>query len=151
MILTWVKEVISLPSPHINTIKIHDMTNQTETSLFERIGGMNALDAAVDIFYQKVLSDDRIKHFFDHTDMKIMRAKQKTFLAYAFGAPLKYEGKDMRAAHAHLVDKYGLNEDHFNAVAGHLSDTLKELSVPTQLIDEVMTIAESTRNDVLGK
>ena len=55
----------------------------------------------------------------------------------------------MRAAHAHLVEK-GLNEEHFNAVAGHLHATLQELNAPQPLIDQVMTIAASTHDDVLN-
>ena len=31
--------------------------------LFERLGGKAAVDATVDKFYDKVLADDRIKHF----------------------------------------------------------------------------------------
>jgi hemoglobin len=56
----------------------------------------------------------------------------------------------MRNAHANLV-KVGLNEDHFNAVMEHLGATLTELKVPSDLIAEAAAIAESTRNDVLGK
>jgi len=48
-----------------------------------------------------------------------------------------------------LVAK-GLNESHFNAVAGHLQATLEELNVPADLIAEVMAIAGSTKDDVLG-
>ena len=32
------------------------------TSIYERIGGEAAMDAAVDLFYRKVLSDDRSWH-----------------------------------------------------------------------------------------
>ncbi|MCX6294692.1 MAG: group 1 truncated hemoglobin [Bacteroidetes bacterium] len=116
-------------------------------SLFERIGGMNAVNAAVDIFYNKILADNSINHFFKNTDMKVQASKQKMFLAYAFGAPLTYTGKDMHNAHSHLK----LSEDHFNAVAGHLVATLKELNVAQNLIDEVVVIALSTKSDVLGK
>ena len=38
-------------------------------SLYDQIGGDAAVNAAVDIFYRKVLSDDRIKQFFDGVDM----------------------------------------------------------------------------------
>lgn len=118
-------------------------------SLFERIGGEGAVNAAVDIFYRKVLSDPSISHFFDTTDMEAQHAKQKSFLTMAFGGPNNYTGADMRKAHAPLVEK-GLNEDHFNAVAGHLQATLEELNVPADLIGDVMTIAASTHDDVLG-
>ena len=40
------------------------------TTLFDQIGGEAAVDAAVDLFYKKVLADDRIKHFFEGVDME---------------------------------------------------------------------------------
>ena len=119
-------------------------------SLFEQIGGEAAVDAAVDIFYRKVLSDDRIKHFFVGVDMSKQAAKQKAFLTMAFGGPNNYTGEDMRKGHAHLV-KDGLNDSHFDAVVENLANTLKELNVADNLIEQVGAIAESTRNDVLGK
>ena len=119
-------------------------------SLFESLGGAGAVDAAVDIFYRKVLSDDSISGFFDTTDMDDQRAKQKSFLTMAFGGPNEYTGKDMREAHAPLVEK-GLNDSHFDAVAGHLQATLEELKVPADLIAQVMAIAGSTRDDVLNR
>lgn len=120
-----------------------------ENTLFEKIGGIPAVDAAVEIFYAKVLADDRVSHFFRWTHMKTQAARQKAFLAYAFGAPLRYSGKSMRDAHAHLVD-IGLDHSHFDAVLEHLCSTLKTLAVPEELILEVGKIAESTRKDVLG-
>lgn len=120
------------------------------STLFEKLGGEAAVNAAVDIFYRKVLADDSISHFFDTTDMAAQHAKQKAFLTMAFGGPNNYTGLDMRKAHAPLVAK-GLNEDHFNAVAGHLQSTLEELNVPAELINEVMSIAASTHDDVLNK
>lgn len=118
-------------------------------SLYEKLGGSAAVDAAVDIFYRKVLSDDSINHFFDDTDMQAQHEKQKAFLTMAFGGPNEYTGSDMRKAHAPLVER-GLNESHFNAVAGNLKATLDELNVPAELADQVMTIAASTHDDVLN-
>ena len=77
-------------------------------------------------------------------------AKQKAFLTFAFGGPNNYTGKDMRDGHAHLVER-GLNDSHFDAVMENLGATLKELNVPDELIAEAAAIAESTRNDVLGR
>ena len=119
-------------------------------SIFDRLGGEGSVDAAVDIFYRKVLADDSINRFFDSTDMDDQRAKQKSFLTLAFGGPNDYTGQDMRTAHAPLVAK-GLNEDHFMAVAGHLQSTLEELSVPSELVAEVMAVAGSTIDDVLNR
>lgn len=119
-------------------------------TLYEKIGGDAAVNAAVDIFYRKVLADDRINQFFEGVDMDKQAAKQKAFLTMAFGGPHNYTGKDMRDGHAHLV-KNGLNDSHFDAVMENLGATLKELNVPDELIAEAAAIAESTRNDVLGR
>ncbi len=54
------------------------------TSLYEQIGGKEAVTLAVDIFYTKVLSDNRIKHFFNDIDMNKQKKHQTMFLSYAF-------------------------------------------------------------------
>ena len=116
-------------------------------SLYEKLGGAGAIDAAVDIFYRKVLTDDRISHFFDTVDMDSQHVIQKAFLTMAFGGPNNYTGQDMRNAHKHMK----LTEEHFNAVAENLVATLKELNVGEDDINEVVTIALSVKDDVLNK
>jgi len=118
--------------------------------LYEEIGGAPAVNAAVDIFYRKVLRDDRIKGFFTGVDMARQAAKQKSFLTMAFGGPNAYTGLDMRKGHAHLVQR-GLTDVHFDAVVENLAATLRELKVADNLIAQVAAIAESTRKDVLGR
>jgi len=120
------------------------------TALFDQIGGAAAVDAAVDVFYRKVLADDRVSHFFEGVDMDKQRIKQKGFLTMAFGGPHNYTGKDMRTGHAHLL-KMGLNDSHVDVIIELLGSTLKELGVADNLISQVAAIAESTRNDVLGR
>jgi hemoglobin len=111
-------------------------------TLYEKIGGDAAVNAAVDIFYRKVLADDRISNFFEGVDMEKQAAKQKAFLTMAFGGPHNYTGKDMRDGHAHLVAN-GLNDTHFDAVMENLGATLQELNVPDELIQEAAAIAET--------
>ena len=119
-------------------------------SLYDELGGAPAVEAAVDIFYRKVLSDDRISHFFDGVDMERQAAKQKGFLTMVFGGPNNYTGKDMRTGHAHLVAR-GLNDSHVDAVIEDLAATLRELGVGEDRIAQVAVIANSVRDDVLGR
>lgn len=119
-------------------------------SLFEQLGGQPAVEAAVDNFYRKVLTDDRVSSFFEDVDMDRQRAKQKAFLTMAFGGPHNYSGKDMRTAHARLVVK-GLNDSHVDAIIEILGATLREMGVAEGLIQQVAAIAESTRKDVLNR
>ena len=124
------------------------MSENNEATLYERIGGEAAVNAAVELFYKKVLEDHRINRWFENMDMDKQIVKQKAFFTLAFGGPAEYSGKNMRDAHAKLV-KLGLNDDDFDAVMEHLGATLKELNVPDDLIAEAAAIAESTRDDVL--
>lgn len=117
------------------------------TTLFERIGGDAAVDAAVDIFYEKVLADDRISSFFENLDMVAQANKQKAFLTMAFGGPNNYSGRDMRSSHASL----GLTEEHFTAVVENLAATLVQLGVSESDIGEVAKIADSVKDDVLNR
>lgn len=119
-------------------------------TIYDQIGGAAAVDAAVDIFYRKVLKDARIKKFFKGVDMNQQIAKQKAFLTMVFGGPVAYTGKDMRAAHARLV-QMGMNDSHFDAVVELLGATLTELKVPKELIGKIAAIAESVRADVLNR
>ncbi|MGH1471658.1 MAG: group I truncated hemoglobin [Cellvibrionaceae bacterium] len=118
------------------------------TTLFEKLGGAPAVDAAVDIFYRKVLSDDRIADYFDGVDMAEQANKQKSFLTMVFGGPNSYEGKDLRSAHAGMK---GLSDIHVDAVIENLGGTLAELGVAEDLIAEVAGIANSVRDDVLNR
>ena len=120
-----------------------------EPSLYEKLGD-EAIAKAVDKFYEKVLADDRVNGFFKGVDMDRQRAMQTAFLTYAFGGPNHYEGRDLRAVHAHLVAR-GLNDTHFDIIVEHLGNTLKEMGVSDEDIAQAAKVANSVRNDVLNK
>jgi len=123
---------------------------ETEASVYDQIGGSAAVDAAVDIFYRRVLADAYVVSFFEGVDMDRQAVKQKAFLTMVMGGPHNYTGKDMREGHKHLV-KRGLNSSHFDHILMHLRATLAELSVPENLIQTIIGVAESTRDDVLDR
>lgn len=118
-----------------------------ESSLYHQLGGKPAINAAVDLFYKKLLADDRAKQVFEDVDMKRQIRRQKEFLSAAFGGPISWKGKDLRTAHEGL----NLTETHFMAVAQNLQASLEELKVPQPLIAQVMTIAGSVKDDVLNR
>nr|1UVX_A Chain A, GLOBIN LI637 [Chlamydomonas moewusii] len=117
-------------------------------SLFAKLGGREAVEAAVDKFYNKIVADPTVSTYFSNTDMKVQRSKQFAFLAYALGGASEWKGKDMRTAHKDLVPH--LSDVHFQAVARHLSDTLTELGVPPEDITDAMAVVASTRTEVLN-
>lgn len=116
-------------------------------SLYQRLGGKAALDAAVDLFYVKLLADERVNFLFDAVNMKSQIRKQKEFLAAAFGSPVAWTGKDLREAHANL----DLREADFTAIAENLQAALVELKLDEKLVAEVMSIAGSAKDAVLNR
>jgi hemoglobin len=115
-------------------------------SLYQQLGGEPAIDAVVEKFYDIMLLDTRVNYLFKNTDMKRQRLMQKKFLNHVLGgAP--YDGKNMKEAHKKLK----LTDQHFDAVGENLAAAMKSLSVKQDLIDQVIAIAETTRNDVLGR
>ncbi|MCG8601987.1 MAG: group 1 truncated hemoglobin [Verrucomicrobiales bacterium] len=125
-----------------------DVRNKVDPkSLYARVGGQEAINAAVDLFYEKLLADERVNFFFDDVNMKVQIRKQKEFLSAALGGPEPWTGKDMRKAHENL----DLREEDFSVVAEHLQNTLVELKLDHKLVEEIMTLVASTKDDVLNK
>ena len=111
--------------------------------LYDRIGGDQAMDIAVDLFHRKLLEDDLVGRFFDDVDMAAQRLKQKSFLAMAFGGPYQYSGVE-------LVSKMGLEARHFDRISAILKETLEELKIGAPEIEEMMQVIETTREAILN-
>lgn len=119
--------------------------------LYDRVGGDKAMEVCTDLFYQKVLDDNLVSHFFEDTDMEKQRLKQKSFLAMAFGGPYQYSDLDLRAAHKPLIEKYGLSDVHFNRIIEIFKETLTELNISANEQQGMMEILESTRDAILNR
>ncbi len=122
----------------------------SSSTLYERVGGNSAVAAVVNLLYDGIIKDPLLLPFFDGIDVRRQKSKLVAFLSTVFGGSTGYSGEDLRQAHGHLVAR-GLSDQHFDAVADHLQSTLEELSVPATLVEEIMAIVESTRNDVLNR
>jgi hemoglobin len=103
-------------------------------SIYDRIGGHEALEVVVEDFYCRVLDDDQLSSFFAGTNMNRLKGKQVEFLAAALGGPHPYSGPSMKQAH----QGRGITMHHFNLVAGHLNDSLCAAGVPPETIAEIL-------------
>jgi hemoglobin len=105
----------------------------SESTLYQRIGGEIAVHAAVDRFYERVLADPSLNHFFINVNMARLKGHQFAFLSQALGGPKQYSGASMEVAHAKLA----IEQHHFDLVATHLVQTLQDLGVSEEVIGEV--------------
>lgn len=120
--------------------------SSSESSLYERLGGAPAIDAAVDAFYERVLADESVAPFFQGVSMPRQIKQQKAFFTTALGGPAIYKGRDMKEAHDHLA----IQEKHFGSIAQHLIATLQALGVGQELIDEVIAAISPLAGDIIN-
>jgi hemoglobin len=122
-------------------------TRGSTASIYERIGGKDTVDATVKIFYQKIVNDPLLQEKFAHIDMERQKLHQRNFLTYAFGGPNNYDGRSLRSSHK----KHNLQNAHFYSFTQHLRDTLEELNIQEDMIDEIMCLVVGTRKDILNQ
>lgn len=103
-------------------------------TVYDRIGGHEALEVVVEDFYCRVLDDDHLSGFFAGTNMNRLKGKQVEFFAAALGGPEPYSGAPMKRVH----QGRGITVHHFNLVAGHLTDSLLAAGVPEATIAEIL-------------
>lgn len=95
-------------------------------SIYEDIGGEDALITVVDDFYDRVLADPELVAFFKGTNMPRLKGMQVEFFAAALGGPDEYHGRTMKDVHLGR----GIGQSHFDLVATHLNDALSGAGVP---------------------
>lgn len=103
------------------------------------------MEAAVELFYAKLLADPELSPFFEGVNMEQQRRKQAKFMSLALGGPSGYTGRGLGAVHRHLVEEKGLRNRHFDLVLGHLGAALAELGVAQEVIAPAAAVVESTR------
>jgi hemoglobin len=115
-------------------------------SIFETIGGDSVFAEAVDEFYRKLLSDPVIAVFFESTDTARLTTHQRMFLTAALGGPDAYEGRDMRAAHAHLQ----ITDADFEKYLEFLAETLAEHGATPAHVAEVLEALTPLRAEIVS-
>ena len=119
-------------------------------SLYERLGGYDAISAVVSEFANRLFSDQKLESFFGGWSAdKQARFKQLNTLLVcnATGGPCLYLGRTMANAHQGM----GVNDARFDQVAGHLSATLDKFKVPKHEKDELLKIIGGLRGEIVGK
>lgn len=116
-------------------------------SLYEKLGGEEAIGKVVDYFYKNVLADESVSHFFENTDMEKQRRHQTKFLSFALGGPNQYSGNSMAKAHTGM----NIQPEHFQSIANHLRDALQHFNVKDEDINEALAHVASLKDDIIGK
>ena len=121
------------------------MNNKT---LYERLGGYDAICAVSEDLLPRLMSDSRLKRFWDHRgEDGLKREKQLLvdFLCSSAGGPMYYTGRDMKVSHTGMK----INEADWKAFMGHVNATLDAFKVPPTERGEVVAFIQSLKRDIV--
>lgn len=116
-------------------------------SLYERLGGVDAIRAVVDDFLVRVGADSRINMFFRGMDSDDLKAKLADLICEASAGPCRYTGRSMREAHAgmHIID------GQFDALVEDLATSLGRFAVGEPEKSQLLALLAGMRRDVVGR
>ena len=114
-------------------------------SLYDRLGGLAAIEAVVDAFVGRVAGDVRINPKFARTDIPRLRRMLVDQVCAATGGPCTYAGRDMRTTHAGLAITAG----EFDALVEDLVATLDSVGVGQAERDELLGALAPMRTDIV--
>lgn len=121
-----------------------------QKSLYERLGGYNAIAAVVDDFVGRLIADKQFERFFaGHSTDSKKRIRQHIVDQFcaAAGGPCIYTGRTMKDSHAGL----GITEADWDAAAKHLVATLDKFKVGEQEKKDLLAFVSSLKNDIVEK
>ncbi|MBX7170929.1 MAG: group 1 truncated hemoglobin [Pyrinomonadaceae bacterium] len=133
-----------------NATKDSGKLTTAEKSLYERLGGYDALAAVTDDFLGRLLGDKMFAKFFagaSNDSKKKIRQHIVDFLCMATGGPCAYTGRDMKTAHTGLM----ITKEEWDASVKHLIATLDKFKVPEKEKSEVLTAVGGLEKDIVEK
>ena len=116
-------------------------------TLFNKLGGQQGLEQIVDEFYKRILADNTLNHYFAHTDMVKQRHQQVAFFAKIFEGPDQYAGRSMEQTHTGMK----LQQQHFDAIAKHLSEAVAVRGVSPEDAKAVLTRVGTLKDAILNR
>jgi hemoglobin len=120
----------------------------TGDSLYARLGGYDAIAAAVTNLMPRLLSDPKLWVYWKGKSLDSRRRGDQLlidFLCAAFGGPVFYAGPDMKTSHQGL----GITHEEWDIALGHIGATLDALGVAAREKGEVLAAAESLKGDIV--
>jgi hemoglobin len=120
----------------------------TEKSLYERLGGYEAITAVANDLLPRLVGDPLLGRFWAHRGSDGMaREKQLLidFLCNASGGPVYYTGRPMKLSHQGMR----ISDTDWQAFRSHVDATLDAFAVPAAERGAVVDFLESNKADIV--
>ncbi len=116
-------------------------------SLYDRLGGKEALTAVIDDFLTRVANDKRISAFFAHANRPRLVQLLVEQICQASGGPCTYAGKDMKTAHQAM----GISSDDFDALLQDLVASLDTFKIGEREKGELLALLRPMQSEIVEK
>ena len=116
-----------------------------ETSLYERLGGVDAITAVTRAFEDRAAKDDRINQKFARTNLDRLTKEFVDQLCGATGGPCTYTGRDMVVAHTNM----GVTNGEFDAFMEDLVAVLDDFKVGKAEQDQLLSELRPMRSEIV--
>lgn len=120
----------------------------TDKTLYERLGGYDAIAGVTDALMIRIKNDDKLRRFYDHRGADgIMREQQLLvdFLCASAAGPIFYTGRDMKSVHVGMQ----LDEEDWQRALEHLTATLEAFEVPESEKTEVLAFTAGLKPEIV--
>jgi hemoglobin len=121
----------------------------TEKTLYDRLGGYDAIAAVVNELLLRLMADSQLERFWNNRgEDGINREKQLLidYLCSSAGGPMLYIGRDNKTSHKGM----GITDSDWDKFIAHLNATLDVFQVPQQERSDLLNFIDSTRADIVG-
>jgi hemoglobin len=119
-----------------------------QASLYDRLGGYNAIVAVVDDLVLRLAKDEQLGRFWEHRgEDGIQREKQLIvdFIANKAGGQLYYTGREMKLSHKGMR----ISEKDWDILMKHLNATLDKFALAPKERQDVIDFIVSTKDDMV--
>ena len=124
------------------------MDTDRRKTLYERLGGHDAIAAVVNNLLPRLMADSLLSRFWANRGADgIAREKQLLidYLSNCAGGPTYYTGRAMKLSHAGMR----INAADWQSFINHLNATLDAFQVALEERGEVIAFIETTRPDIV--
>ena len=122
------------------------MSDESEQSLYDRIGGDEVINGMVSEFYSKVLADPVLRPFFKDVKLERLHNMQRELFSAALGGPIQYSGRPLHSVHAGR----GIKPKHMSRFVDHLFTVLDGYELDEGDRSEVISRVNTYADEIMG-
>jgi hemoglobin len=124
----------------------------TEQSLYERLGGVNAIAMVVDRFSDQIVKNAKLnvnpalKDWNETGELPGLKFMRTLWICQVAGGPFQYTGKELGEAHADLH----ITSEEFDEVGAEIAGALDHFKVPEPEKQELLAVIVSKKTEVVS-